>query len=157
MLNGILHGMLNVCFCYGQHDLVFYRYHSCLMEPWDGPACVSFTDGRLIGATLDRNGLRPARYLITDDDVVLMASEMGVLDIPQHKIVKKWRLQPGKMFLIDMQAGRIVEDDELKSRLAVAKPYRQWIEQSRYFLADLPNRSFSFYSLNLYGLKLLLP
>jgi glutamate synthase (NADPH/NADH) large chain len=116
----------------------FYEYHAALMEPWDGPAAVAFTDGRMIGATLDRNGLRPARYLITDDDMVLMASEMGVLDIPQHKIVKKWRLQPGKMFLIDMQAGRIVEDAELKSQLAKAKPYRQWIEQSRYFLGDLP-------------------
>ncbi|OGS91425.1 MAG: glutamate synthase subunit alpha [Gallionellales bacterium GWA2_60_18] len=116
----------------------FYEYHAALMEPWDGPAAVAFTDGRMIGATLDRNGLRPARYLITDDDLVLMASEMGVLDIPQHKIVKKWRLQPGKMFLIDMQAGRIVEDDELKGSLAMARPYRQWIEQSRYFLGDLP-------------------
>jgi glutamate synthase (NADPH/NADH) large chain len=116
----------------------FYEYHAALMEPWDGPAAVAFTDGQMIGATLDRNGLRPARYLITDDDMVLMASEMGVLDIPQHKIVKKWRLQPGKMFLIDMRAGRIVEDDELKSQLAMAKPYRQWIEQSRYFLGDLP-------------------
>ncbi len=119
----------------------FYEYHAALMEPWDGPAAVAFTDGRMIGATLDRNGLRPARYLITEDDMVLMASEMGVLDIPQHKIVKKWRLQPGKMFLIDMQAGRIVEDEELKSRLAAAKPYRQWIEQSRYFLGDLPEVS----------------
>jgi glutamate synthase (NADPH/NADH) large chain len=116
----------------------FYEYHAALMEPWDGPAAVAFTDGRMIGATLDRNGLRPARYLITDDDLVLMASEMGVLDIPQHKIVKKWRLQPGKMFLIDMEAGRIVDDAELKNRLATAKPYRQWIEQSRYFLGDLP-------------------
>ncbi|HUV99226.1 MAG TPA: glutamate synthase large subunit [Gallionella sp.] len=116
----------------------FYEYHAALMEPWDGPAAVAFTDGRMIGATLDRNGLRPARYLITDDDLVLMASEMGVLDIPQHKIVKKWRLQPGKMFLIDMQAGRIVDDTELKNQLAAAKPYRQWIEQSRYFLGDLP-------------------
>ncbi len=88
----------------------FYEYHAALMEPWDGPAAVAFTDGRMIGATLDRNGLRPARYLVTDDDIVLMASEMGVLEIPQHKIVKKWRLQPGKMFLIDMQAGRIVDD-----------------------------------------------
>jgi glutamate synthase (NADPH/NADH) large chain len=119
----------------------FYEYHAALMEPWDGPAAVAFTDGRMIGATLDRNGLRPARYLITDDDLVLMASEMGVLDIPQHKIVKKWRLQPGRMFLIDMQAGRIVDDDELKTQLATAKPYRQWIEQSRYFLADLPEVS----------------
>jgi len=116
----------------------FYEYHAALMEPWDGPAAVAFTDGRMIGATLDRNGLRPARYLITDDDMVLMASEMGVLDIPQHKIVKKWRLQPGKMFLIDMQAGRIVDDVELKQQLSIAKPYRQWIEQSRYFLGDLP-------------------
>ena len=116
----------------------FYEYHAALMEPWDGPAAVAFTDGRMIGATLDRNGLRPARYLITDDDIVLMASEMGVLDIPQHKIVKKWRLQPGKMFLIDLQAGRIVDDAELKHQLSNAKPYREWIEKSRYFLADLP-------------------
>ena len=116
----------------------FYEYHASLMEPWDGPAAVAFTDGRMIGATLDRNGLRPARYLVTDDDVVLMASEMGVLNIPQHKIVKKWRLQPGKMFLIDLQAGRIVDDAELKRQLATAKPYRQWIEQSRYILGDLP-------------------
>ena len=116
----------------------FYEYHAALMEPWDGPAAVAFTDGRMIGATLDRNGLRPARYLITEDDVVLMASEMGVLPIPQNKIVKKWRLQPGKMFLIDMQAGRIVDDAELKTQLATAKPYRKWIEKLRYFLADLP-------------------
>jgi glutamate synthase (NADPH/NADH) large chain len=117
----------------------FYEYHAALMEPWDGPAAVAFTDGRMIGATLDRNGLRPARYLITDDDMVLMASEMGVLDIPQNKIVKKWRLQPGKMFLIDLQAGRIVDDAELKQQLATAKPYRAWIEKSRYFLGDLPD------------------
>ncbi|HEX7454445.1 MAG TPA: glutamate synthase central domain-containing protein, partial [Gallionella sp.] len=116
----------------------FYEYHAALMEPWDGPAAVAFTDGRMIGATLDRNGLRPARYLITDDDVVLLASEMGVLNIPQHKVVKKWRLQPGKMFLIDMEAGRIIDDAELKNQLANAKPYREWIEQSRYFLGDLP-------------------
>ncbi|MDD5299784.1 MAG: glutamate synthase large subunit [Gallionella sp.] len=116
----------------------FYEYHAALMEPWDGPAAVAFTDGRMIGATLDRNGLRPARYFITDDDMVLMASEMGVLDIPQHKIVKKWRLQPGKMFLIDMEAGRIVDDAELKQQLAAAKPYRKWIEKSRYFIKDLP-------------------
>ena len=120
----------------------FYEYHAALMEPWDGPAAVAFTDGRMIGATLDRNGLRPARYLITDDDLVLMASEMGVLDVPQHKIVKKWRLQPGKMFLIDMEAGRIVDDAELKTQLATAKPYRKWIEKSRYFLGDLPEVSF---------------
>jgi len=117
----------------------FYEYHAALIEPWDGPAAVAFTDGHTIGATLDRNGLRPARYLITDDDLVLMASEMGVLDIPQDKIIKKWRLQPGKMFLIDLQAGRIVDDAELKKQLATAKPYRRWVEESRYFLADLPN------------------
>ncbi|MDD2929443.1 MAG: glutamate synthase-related protein [Sideroxydans sp.] len=116
----------------------FYEYHAALMEPWDGPAAVAFTDGRMIGATLDRNGLRPARYLITDDDVVLMASEMGVLPIAENKVVKKWRLQPGKMFLIDMEAGRIVDDGELKKQIATAKPYRKWIEQSRYFLDDLP-------------------
>ncbi len=116
----------------------FYEYHAALMEPWDGPAAVAFTDGRMIGATLDRNGLRPARYLITDDDVVLMASEMGVLPIPQNKIIKKWRLQPGKMFLIDMQAGRIVDDAELKHQLATAKPYGKWIAQSRFILDDLP-------------------
>jgi len=116
----------------------FYEYHAILMEPWDGPAAVAFTDGRQIGVTLDRNGLRPARYLITDDDVAVMASEMGVLDIPQHKIVKKWRIQPGKMFLIDLQAGRVVDVIKMKQELATARPYRQWIEKSRYFLADLP-------------------
>ncbi|MBU1426151.1 MAG: glutamate synthase subunit alpha [Gammaproteobacteria bacterium] len=120
----------------------FYEYSAALMEPWDGPAAVAFTDGRQIGATLDRNGLRPARYLITDDDVVLMASEMGVLDIPEQKIVKKWRLQPGKMFLIDMQAGRIVDDTEVKHQIATARPYRKWIEQSRYILDDLPKVAF---------------
>ena len=116
----------------------FYEYHAALMEPWDGPAAVAFTDGKMIGATLDRNGLRPARYLITDDDMVLLASEMGVLNIPQHKVVKKWRLQPGRMFLIDMEAGRIIDDAELKTQLATAKPYRKWIEESRFFLGDMP-------------------
>jgi glutamate synthase (NADPH/NADH) large chain len=116
----------------------FYEYHAALMEPWDGPAAVAFTDGRMIGATLDRNGLRPARYLVTDDDHVMMASEMGVLTFPEEKIVQKWRLQPGKMFLIDMEQGRIIDDTEVKDQLAKAKPYRQWIEQSRTFLGDLP-------------------
>ena len=116
----------------------FYEYHAALQEPWDGPAAVAFTDGRQIGATLDRNGLRPARYLVTDDGMVLMASEMGVLDIPQEKIIKKWRLQPGKMLLIDLEKGRIIDDAELKAQLAGAKPYREWIEKSRYFLDDLP-------------------
>ena len=100
----------------------FYEYHAALMEPWDGPAAMAFTDGRQIGATLDRNGLRPARYIVTDDDFVIMASEVGVLDIPERKIVKKWRLQPGKMLLVDIEQGRIVDDDELKRTLATAKP-----------------------------------
>ena len=120
----------------------FYEYHAALMEPWDGPAAVAFTDGRMIGATLDRNGLRPARYLITDDDYVMMASEMGVLTFPEEKIVKKWRLQPGKMFLIDMEQGRIIDDEEVKHQLAQAKPYREWIEKSRYFLGDLPKAEY---------------
>lgn len=116
----------------------FYEYHAALMEPWDGPAAVAFTDGKMIGATLDRNGLRPARYLVTDDDIVMMASEMGVITFPQEKIVKKWRLQPGKMLLIDMEQGRIIDDEEVKKELAKAKPYQQWIEQSRFHLSDLP-------------------
>ena len=115
----------------------FYEYHAALMEPWDGPAAVAFTDGSMIGATLDRNGLRPARYLVTDDDHVMMASEMGVLTFPQEKIVKKWRLQPGKMLLIDMEQGRIIDDAEVKQQLAQARPYKEWIEKSRYFLGDL--------------------
>ncbi len=116
----------------------FYEFHAPVMEPWDGPAAVAFTDGRQIGATLDRNGLRPARYLVTEDDVVLMASEMGVLTFPEEKIVKKWRLQPGKMFLIDLQQGRIIDDAELKKTIATEEPYRQWIEESRVFLTELP-------------------
>ena len=109
----------------------FYEYHAAMMEPWDGPAAMVFTDGKQIGATLDRNGLRPARYIVTDDDLVVMASESGVLPIPENRIVKKWRLQPGKMFLIDFEQGRIVDDEELKSQFAAAKPYRQWIENVR--------------------------
>ena len=117
----------------------FYEYHAAMMEPWDGPAAVAFTDGRQIGATLDRNGLRPARYLVTDDDYVIMASESGVLPIPDEKIVKKWRLQPGKMFLIDMEQGRIIDDKELKDSLANAKPYREWIEKIRIKLDEVPS------------------
>ncbi|HEU0024721.1 MAG TPA: glycosyltransferase, partial [Thermoleophilaceae bacterium] len=108
-----------------------YEYHAAMLEPWDGPAAMVFTDGRQIGATLDRNGLRPARYIVTDDDLVVMASESGVLPIPENKIIKKWRLQPGKMFLIDFDQGRIVDDEELKNQFASAKPYRQWIESVR--------------------------
>ena len=116
----------------------FYEYHAAMMEPWDGPAAVAFTDGRQIGATLDRNGLRPARYLVTNDDLVVMASESGVLPIPEANIVKKWRLQPGKMFLIDMDQGRIIDDKELKDALANAKPYRDWIEKIRIKLDQVP-------------------
>ena len=116
----------------------FYEYHAAMMEPWDGPAAIAFTDGRQIGALLDRNGLRPARYLVTDDDLVVMASEAGTLNIPEHRIVKKWRLQPGKMFLIDLEQGRIIDDEEIKSRLANSRPYRQWIERLRVKLESLP-------------------
>ena len=115
----------------------FYEYHMALMEPWDGPAAMAFTDGRQIGATLDRNGLRPARYLVTDDDLVVLASEAGVLPIPEERIVKKWRLQPGKMLLIDLEEGRIVDDEEIKHTLAQAKPYRQWIERSRHYVDEM--------------------
>ncbi len=116
----------------------FYEYHAALMEPWDGPAAMAFTDGRQIGATLDRNGLRPARFVVTDDDFIVMASEVGVLDIPEARIVKKWRLQPGKMLLVDLEEGRIVDDDELKRTLATEKPYREWIAQCRLRLDDMP-------------------
>ncbi len=115
----------------------FYEYHAAMMEPWDGPAAIAFTDGRQIGATLDRNGLRPARYVVTADDLVIMASEAGVLPVPESQIVKKWRLQPGKMFLIDMEAGRIVDDKELKDQLSAARPYRQWIENLRIRIDDI--------------------
>ena len=116
----------------------FYEYHAAMMEPWDGPAAMVFTDGRQIGATLDRNGLRPQRYIVTDDDLVIMASESGVLPIPENRIVKKWRLQPGKMFLLDLDQGRIIEDEELKNQFASARPYRQWIENVRVRLEDIP-------------------
>ena len=109
----------------------FYEYHAAMIEPWDGPAAMVFTDGKQIGATLDRNGLRPARYIVTDDDLVVMASESGVLPIADNRIVKKWRLQPGKMFLIDLEQGRIIDDEELKNHYANARPYRQWIENVR--------------------------
>jgi len=116
----------------------FYEYHAALMEPWDGPAAVAFTDGRQIGATLDRNGLRPARYLITSDDLVIMASEMGVLDIPEERIVKKWRLQPGRMFLIDLEQQRIIDDEELKADLSARHPYREWLDRTQIHLDELP-------------------
>jgi glutamate synthase (NADPH) large chain len=115
----------------------FYEYHAALMEPWDGPAAVAFTDGRQIGATLDRNGLRPARFLVTDDDLVVMASESGVLPIKEDNIVRKWRLQPGRMLLIDFEQGRIIEDEELKAELAKEHPYEEWLEAAQYKLKDL--------------------
>jgi len=115
----------------------FYEYHAALMEPWDGPAAVAFTDGRQIAATLDRNGLRPARFTITRDDIVCMASESGVLPFREEDIVRKWRLQPGKMLLIDLEQGRIVEDEELKAELAKAKPYAEWLDKAQYNLKDL--------------------
>ena len=116
----------------------FYEFHAALMEPWDGPAAVAFTDGRQIGATLDRNGLRPARYLITDDDTVVMASEMGVLRIPEEKIVKKWRLQPGKMLLIDLEEGRIIDDEEIKAQLAGKRAYQNVLDQTQMHVEELP-------------------
>jgi glutamate synthase (NADPH/NADH) large chain len=115
----------------------FYEYHAALMEPWDGPAAVAFTDGRQIGATLDRNGLRPARFIITDEDNVIMASEMGVLEVPEERIVRKWRLQPGKMLLIDMEEGRIIEDEEIKRSLARAEPYADWLAETQFKLEEL--------------------
>ena len=115
----------------------FYEYHAAMLEPWDGPASIVFTDGRQIGATLDRNGLRPSRYCITDDDLVIMGSESGVLPVPENKIVRKWRLQPGKMFLIDLEQGRMIDDEELKAGLANSKPYKQWIENLRIKLDDV--------------------
>ena len=116
----------------------FYEYHASLMEPWDGPAAVAFTDGRVVGATLDRNGLRPARYIVTDDDLVVMASETGVLDIPADKIRKKGRIQPGKMFLIDTVEQRIVSDKEIKQRLYSRQPYAEWVKQNQIELDHLP-------------------
>src|SRR5690606_6439057 len=116
----------------------FYEYHAALMEPWDGPAAVAFSDGRQIAATLDRNGLRPARYIVTDDNHVIMASEAGVLPVGEDRIIAKWRLQPGKMLLIDLQEGRIVDDAELKARLAGANPYGRWLSKTQIVLEDLP-------------------
>ncbi|MBV8463829.1 MAG: glutamate synthase subunit alpha, partial [Acidimicrobiales bacterium] len=118
----------------------FYRFHSSLMEPWDGPAVVAFTDGTVIGAVLDRNGLRPARYWVTDDGLVVLASEVGVLDVPSSKVVRKGRLQPGRMFLVDTATGRMVDDDEIKTELAAEQPYEEWLEQ-QIDLDQLPPRT----------------
>lgn len=118
----------------------FYEYHACLMEPWDGPAAIAFTDGRFIGATLDRNGLRPARYVVTKDDLVVMASEVGVSDIPPENILINGRLQPGKMFLIDTKEGRIIDDKELKDEISKRKPYKRWLKENMVKLEELPKR-----------------
>jgi len=118
----------------------FYEFHASLMEPWDGPAAIAFTDGTVIGAVLDRNGLRPSRYWVTDDGLVVMASEVGVLDIDQATIVQKGRLQPGRMFLVDTEQGRIVSDDEVKRTLAGVHPYGEWLRDGLVHLDDLPDR-----------------
>ena len=118
----------------------FYEYHSMLIEPWDGPAAVIFTDGSLVGATLDRNGLRPGRYLVTDDGLVVLASETGVADIDPAKVVQKGRLQPGKMFLVDTAAGRLIDDDEIKAQIAAGEPWSEWLDSNRIKLSDLPER-----------------
>ncbi|MEI8044609.1 MAG: glutamate synthase large subunit, partial [Verrucomicrobiota bacterium] len=117
----------------------FYEYHSCLMEPWDGPASIAFTDGKRIGAVLDRNGLRPSRYYVTTDDLVIMASEVGVLDVPAERVRQKGRLQPGRMFLIDTEEGRIVADEEIKQKIASEQPYREWLDRNLIRLADVPD------------------
>ncbi|MGE3144071.1 MAG: glutamate synthase large subunit [Pseudorhodoplanes sp.] len=117
----------------------FYEYHAALMEPWDGPAAIAFTNGRQIGATLDRNGLRPARYYLTNDDRIIMASEMGVLPIAEKDIRKKWRLQPGKMLLVDLDEGRLIPDEELKAQLARSHPYKDWVERTQLVLEELPD------------------
>jgi glutamate synthase (NADPH/NADH) large chain len=122
-----------------QERRAFYEYHAALLEPWDGPAAIAFTDGIQVGATLDRNGLRPARYIVTDDDLVIMASESGVLPIPESKIKRKWRLQPGKMLLIDLEQGRIIKDSEIKHQLASQKPYDEWLKAAQYHLEELPD------------------
>ncbi|CAB4930515.1 unannotated protein [freshwater metagenome] len=123
----------------------FYAFHASLMEPWDGPACVTFTDGHQVGAVLDRNGLRPSRFWVTDDGLVVLASEVGVLDIAPEKIVRKGRLQPGKMFLVDIEAGRIIEDEEIKDSLATAAPYGDWLHAGMMKLSELPAREHIIY------------
>lgn len=123
----------------------FYEYHANLMEPWDGPASITFTDGKIIGATLDRNGLRPSRFIVTSDDQVIMASEVGVLDIDQSKVISKGRLQPGKMFIVDMEAGKIISDDDLKKKICSQKPYGEWLRANKVRLSDLPEPGGSFH------------
>ncbi|MCH6258578.1 glutamate synthase large subunit [Puniceicoccaceae bacterium K14] len=126
-----------------QHDMdpvkrAFYEYYSCIMEPWDGPASISFTDGKIIGATLDRNGLRPSRFLVTDDDMIVMGSETGSLVVDQSKVVRKGRLQPGKIFIVDMEQGRIISDDEVKAEICSRQPYGEWLDKNKIVIDDLP-------------------
>ena len=116
----------------------FYDYHSCIMEPWDGPATVPFTDGRYIGAVLDRNGLRPSRYTITKDRFVILSSETGVIDIDPANVEEKGRVQPGKMFLVDLEQKRVISDEEMKLEMARSKPYQQWLNANLYKIEDLP-------------------
>ena len=116
----------------------FYDFHSCLMEPWDGPASIAFTDGTVVGAVLDRNGLRPSRYYVTKDDLVIMASEVGVLDVPPERVLEKRRLQPGRMFLVDTSEGRIISDEEIKQQMAAAQPYGNWLKENLVRFNDLP-------------------
>lgn len=123
----------------------FYEYHANLMEPWDGPASITFTDGKIIGATLDRNGLRPSRFIVTNDDLVVMASEVGVLDVDPAKVVSKGRLQPGKMFVVDMEQGRIISDEELKKKICTQQPYGEWLRTNKIKLSDLPEPGGSFH------------
>ena len=123
----------------------FYEYHANLMEPWDGPASITFTDGKIVGATLDRNGLRPSRFVVTDDDIVIMASEVGVLDVDPAKVITKGRLQPGKMFVVDLEQGRIISDDELKKDICTRQPYGKWLKENKVRLQDLPEPGGSFH------------
>ena len=123
----------------------FYEYHANLMEPWDGPASITFTDGKIVGATLDRNGLRPSRYVVTDDDRVIMASEAGVLDVDPAKVITKGRLQPGKMFVVDLEQGRIISDEELKKDICTRQPYGEWVRANKVRLQDLPEPGGSFH------------
>ena len=120
------------------HKKAFYEYHDCLMEPWDGPASICFTDGKIVGATLDRNGLRPSRYCLTSDDILVMSSEAGALVVDQSKVIQKGRLQPGKMFIADLEQGRIVSDEELKEKICSEFPYSEWLVKNKITFKDLP-------------------
>ena len=127
----------------------FYEYHAAMMEPWDGPAALAFTDGRQIGATLDRNGLRPARYFVMEDDTVVLASEAGTLPIDESKVIAKWRLQPGKMLLIDLMAGKIISDEEIKNQLCSANPYKEWLENTQIILEEIDSKTIEKRRLNI--------